>query len=56
MLTTEEIRDKLKPYNLAQVARQAGVNKHTLYRLMSESHAPTYDTVKKLSDWLTGEK
>lgn len=55
MLTLEQIREELKPYNLTRVAKETGINRHTLYRLMHESHRPSYDTVKTLSDYLSGE-
>jgi DNA-binding phage protein len=52
MMTVEQIRAALQPYNLSKVAKEAGVNKHTLYRMMNEQHKPTYETVKRLSDYL----
>jgi DNA-binding phage protein len=52
MLTLDQIRLALKPYNLSKVAKEAGVNKHTLYRMMNEQHKPSYETVKLLSDYL----
>lgn len=52
MMTLDEIREALRPYNLTKVAKESGVNKHTLYRMMNEQHKPTYETVKRLSDYL----
>jgi len=39
---------------LNRVAKEAGVDKFTLYRMMKENAKPSYETVKKLSDWLGG--
>lgn len=55
MLTLEQIREALEPYNLSKVAKAADVNKHTLYRVMKEGCTPSYETVKKLSDYLEGD-
>ena len=56
MIEVEELRRKLKPFNLTAVAEEAGVDKHTLYRLMNERSRPSYETVKKLVEWLEGGK
>ena len=54
MMTLEKIKQELKHYKLNRVARDAGVDKCTLYRMMREDSKPAYETVKKLSDWLEG--
>lgn len=56
MMTLEEVREELRHYNskLSKVAEQAGVDKHAVYRLMTEGSKPAYETVKKLSDYLSG--
>lgn len=52
LMDIEDIRQKLKPYNLTVVAAESGVDKHTLYRLMNEHSKPAYETVKKIIEWL----
>ena len=54
MMTLEEVKAELSRYSLAKVAREAGVDKFTLYRMMKENAKPSYEAVKKLSDWLGG--
>lgn len=54
MMTLEQIKETLQNYKLNRVARDAGVDKCTLYRMMREDSSPSYETVKKLSDWLSG--
>lgn len=54
MMTLEKIKQGLENYKLNRVAREAGVDKCTLYRMMRENSNPSYETVKKLSDWLGG--
>jgi len=55
MMTLEDIKQELRKYNLSKVAREAGVDRHVIYRLVSEDSKPQYDTVKKLSDYLSGD-
>lgn len=54
MMTLEEVKAELARYSLAKVARKSGVDRHVIYRMMHESAKPSYETVKKLSDWLEG--
>jgi DNA-binding phage protein len=54
MMTLEEVKAELTNYSLAKVARKSGVDRHVIYRMMHESARPTYETVKRLSDWLEG--
>lgn len=54
MMTLDQIKETLKNYKLNRVAKAAGVDRHVLYRMMKESANPSYETVKKLSDWLEG--
>ncbi len=56
MMTLEQVKTALEKYKLNRVAKEAGVDKHTLYRMMKENTKPSYETVKKISDWLEGEK
>jgi predicted transcriptional regulator len=53
MLTLEQIKQKLEDANLKRVAEKAGVHYNSLYGLM-RGRNPSYDTVKKLSDYLEG--
>ncbi len=52
MLTLEEIKKRLAESNLKAVAEKAGVHYNSLYRLAKADANPSYDTVKKLSDYL----
>ncbi len=52
MLTLEEIKKRLAESNLKAVAKKAGVHYNSLYRLTKADANPSYDTVKKLSDYL----
>lgn len=52
MIEIDDLRKKLETHNLTKVAEQAGVDKHTLYRLMNERSRPAYETVKKLVEWM----
>lgn len=53
MLTLEQIRKRLEPMNLALVAKACGIHYNTLYRLAKTDANVSYETVKKLSDYLT---
>ncbi len=52
MMTLEEIKNQLQDANLKRVAERAGVHYNALYRLMNGNTNPSYETVKKLSDYL----
>lgn len=52
MLTTEEIRKRLKDSNLTAVAKSSGVNYHVLYKFMVKNIDPRYSTVTLLSAYL----
>jgi DNA-binding phage protein len=52
MLTLDQVKAGLHNYKLKRVAEEAGVCRHALYRMMKENAKPSYETVKKLSDWL----
>ena len=54
MMTLEQVKAELKHYKLNRVADEIGVDKSVLYRMMNEHSRPSYETVKKLSDWLEG--
>jgi hypothetical protein len=53
MLTIEEIRTKLQPYNLRAVAGQTGLPYSILWRSVRKGNtAIKYEVVKTLSDFL----
>lgn len=52
MLTLEQIRDRLADRNLHQVAERAGIHRQTLYRIASGQTQPSYETLRKLSEYL----
>jgi len=56
MMTLEKVKKELQHYKLSRVAEAAGVDRHALYRMMKEDAKPSYETVKKLSDWLEGSR
>lgn len=55
MLTIEQVKEKLKPMNLQYVSRETGIHGNILYRIMKGQRSASYETVKKLSDWLEGQ-
>ena len=54
MMTLDQVKKELENYNLTRVALASGVDRHVLYRVVKENAKPSYETVKKLSDWLEG--
>lgn len=54
MRTLEEIKKELQDRNLKAVAEGSGVHYNAVYRLMTGQVNPSYETVKKLSDYLEG--
>lgn len=54
MLTIEQLRHLLAQRNLAEVSREAGIHYNTVYRVAKGNGLPDYNTVKALSDYLTG--
>lgn len=52
MLNLQEIKERMQDRNVAAVARIVGINKATLYRILSNESQPTYETVRLLSDYL----
>ena len=52
MMTPQQVREALKDRNLQKVAEGSGVAAATIYRFMSGTGRPTYETVKGLSDYL----
>lgn len=54
MMTLETVKRRLEPMNLRRVAQETGIHENALYRLMRDKTRPSYETVKRLSDWLEG--
>lgn len=54
MLTLDQIKERLKHANLLKVSESAGIHSNTIYKLMKGGKSPSYDTVKKLSDYFEG--
>lgn len=54
MLTKEQIKRLLNDRQLNKVAENAGIAEITIYRFF-RSGKGSYDTVKKLSDYLEGQ-
>lgn len=52
MLTVEEIRAKLEDRHIKKVAQKSGVHYNVIYRLMSGQSNPSYETLKKLTEYL----
>lgn len=55
MLNLDQIKTKLKPMNIQHVARETGIHANIIYRIMRDQKGASYETVKKLSDWLEGQ-
>jgi predicted DNA-binding transcriptional regulator AlpA len=54
MLTIEQVRERIKPYNLRAVAKDTGINYPTLWRAVRKPDLPAkYEVVKTLSDYLS---
>lgn len=54
MLSIEQIREKLKDRNLAEVSRRLGITRVYLSAIKNGRVTPSYKTVEKLSDYLGG--
>lgn len=52
ILTVEEIRSRLRFYNLVAVANEVGLSRQALYDIVKENHDPKYSTVLILSNFL----
>lgn len=48
----ETIRARLRLYKLSLVAKEAGLNKHALYRMINEQSRPPYEVVKAVIEWM----
>lgn len=56
MLDLEEIRVLLRDMNLVRVAEAAGIPYGRVYRLVHTERQPSYDTVKKIAEYLESRK
>lgn len=52
MLTLDQIIEKLNDRNLSKVADTVGVSRATMSNLKNRKVNPSYELVKKLSDYL----
>lgn len=53
MLTPDEIKTKLRPMNIAMVARETRLGRLALHRFITgKEKRTTYQTIKTLSDYL----
>jgi len=56
MKTLSEIKGLLKGRNLAQVGRAVGLSRAYILRIkQGQAKNPSYETVRKLSEYLEGE-
>lgn len=56
MMTLNQVRAKLRPMNLAVVAKETGVHYNSVYRIVNGSINPKYETVQKIVMWLEGNE
>lgn len=54
MLTLEQLQHLLSQRNLREVSRDTGLHYNIVWRVANSRAKPSYDTVKALSDYLTG--
>ena len=55
MLTLDEIREKLSDVNMSKIARETGLSRPTVYKLLNGLGNFKYDTVVKVSEYLKGK-
>lgn len=55
MLTLDQIRERLEDSNLKAVSEKAGVHYNAVYRFMNGQSNPSYETVRKICDYLEGK-
>lgn len=53
MLTLEEIKERLKPYNLRAIAAETGLSYPIVWRAIRKNKPVKYEVVKTLSDYLS---
>ena len=52
MLTLDEIKQQLKPYNLMALSKEIGIEYNVLWRAIRKEKPVKYEVVKQLSDYL----
>ena len=52
MLTLDEIKQRLKPYNLRALSTEVGIEYNVLWRAIRKEKPVKYEVVKQLSDYL----
>lgn len=55
MKTLDEIRRELSDRNLRAVSDRTGVHYNALLRLMNHNSNPSYETVRKITEYLEGK-
>jgi transcriptional regulator with XRE-family HTH domain len=56
MLSIEQIKEMLKDRNLEAVAERTGLSRQTLSNIRNDkAKAPSYSTIKTISDYLEGK-
>jgi transcriptional regulator with XRE-family HTH domain len=56
MLSVEQIKEMLKDRNLEIVAERTGLSRQTLSNIRNgKAKAPSYSTIKTISDYLEGK-
>jgi len=57
MLSAEEIAERIGMFNLSKLSKATGIPQPTLWRMARyPEYGANYQTVKKLSDYLEGNK
>jgi predicted DNA-binding transcriptional regulator AlpA len=54
MLTVEQMIERLKDRRIRMVAKSCGISYQTIYNMVQGRNLPSYETLKKLSDYLEG--
>jgi hypothetical protein len=52
MLSLDEIKQRLKPYNLRALSTEVGIEYNMLWRAIRKEKPVKYEVVKQLSDYL----
>lgn len=52
MLTLEQVKLRLEDRNLHHVAERVGIHRQTIYRIVNGTTEPSYETLRKLSEYL----
>lgn len=56
MMKLEQLQKILRTTNIAKMARETGLAKHTIHRIArGEAKTPTYRTVKTILDYLASQ-